>query len=85
MGLINHCVPDAELDTRVDEFAQRLCDGAIRAISWTKMAVNAPLRALASQSLEASLALEGLSNRTADHQEAVNAFNEKRDPQFRGS
>ncbi len=85
MGLVNHCVPHDELDARVEEFAQRLLGGAIRAIAWTKMAINAPLRALASQNLEASIALEGLSNFTADHQEAVKAFNEKRKPVFTGA
>jgi enoyl-CoA hydratase len=85
MGLINHCVPLDELDARVDAFANKLADGPIRAISWTKMAVNAPLRALASQNLDTSLALEGLSSRTNDHQEAVRAFNEKRPPKFSGT
>ena len=84
MGLINHCVPHDDLDRVVDAFAEKLLGGAIRAISWTKMAVNAPLRALVSQNLETSIALEGHSNRTADHQEAVNAFNEKREPRFTG-
>ena len=84
MGLINHCVPLDELDARVEAFAQRLVHGAIRAISWTKMAVNAPLRALASENLDTSLSLEGLSARTVDHQEAVRAFNEKREPKFVG-
>ena len=85
IGLINHCVPHDELDGRVDAFAQQLLGGAIRAISWTKMAINAPLRALVSQNIETSIALEGLSNRTADHQEAVSAFNEKRKPSFTGT
>ena len=48
------------------------------------MAVNAPLWALVSQNLETSIAVEGHSNRTADHQEAVIAFNEKREPRFTG-
>ncbi len=84
MGLINHCVPHDELDARVDEFANRLANGAIRAISLTKMAVNAPLRALVSENLDTSLSMEGLSARTEDHQEAVRAFNEKREPKFVG-
>ena len=45
MGLINHCVPHDELDRRVEAFAGQLLGGAMRAICWTKMAVNAPLRA----------------------------------------
>ncbi len=68
----------------MDAFAEKLLGGAIRAISWTKMAANAPLWAMVSQHLETFIALEGHSNRTADHQEAVIAFNEKREPRFTG-
>jgi enoyl-CoA hydratase len=34
--------------------------------------------------IDASLAYEALSNLTEDHQEAVNAFREKRKPVFKG-
>lgn len=82
IGLINHCVPHDELDGRVEAFAERLAKGPIRAIQWTKMAVNAPLRQIVAANLELSLALEGLSNQSAEHQEGVSAFNEKRAPRF---
>jgi len=85
IGLINHAVPADELDAAVDAFAKRLLGGARRAIQWTKMAVNVNLRQQVTTSLECSLALEGLSNFSADHQEGVNAFNEKREPKFTGT
>jgi enoyl-CoA hydratase len=34
--------------------------------------------------MDASLAYEALSNRTADHAEAITAFTEKRRPKFTG-
>ena len=84
MGLINRCVPADDLDNIVDEFAKNLADGAIRAIQWTKQAVNAPLKQLVATNLDYSLSLEAKSNITADHQEGINALREKRRPVFRG-
>jgi len=57
---------------------------ASRAIQWTKLSVNIGLKALATSILDASIAYEALSNHTKDHQEAVNAFREKRPPRFTG-
>ncbi len=84
VGLINHVVPAAELDRVVDEFAQELLGGAMRAIQWTKLAVNIGLKQQAQAVLDASVAYEALSNATADHQEAVRAMREKRSPRFTG-
>ncbi len=84
MGLINHAVPLDELDARVDAFVEKLQKGAKKAIRWSKMSVNISLKQLAHSIMDASLSLEALSNKTADHQEAVNAFREKRDPVFTG-
>lgn len=82
MGLINHAVPADQLDERVSAFADRLANGATKAIRWTKMSVNIGLRDLATSIMDASLAYEALSNITPDHQEAVRAFAEKRQPVF---
>ncbi|WDS36942.1 enoyl-CoA hydratase-related protein [Pseudoxanthomonas sp.] len=84
IGLINHAVPAAELDARVAEFADRLAAGAGRAIRWTKMAINIRLKQVAQSVMDASVAYELMSSRTADHQEAVNAFRERRKPVFTG-
>ena len=85
MGLINHAVPAADLDTKVLQVANRLAMGATLAIRWTKRSVNIQLRDVVNRVFDASVAYEGLSQRTADHREAVNAFNEKRRPKFTGS
>lgn len=84
IGLINHAVPSSELDGRVDEFVNRLVSGAAKSIRWTKASVNIGLKHMVQTVLDTSLAYEEMSSRTADHQEAVNAFREKRRPQFRG-
>lgn len=84
IGLINHAVAPSELDDRVAQFADRLAAGATKAIRWSKMSVNIGLKQLAHSIMDASLAYEAMSNVTADHQEAVNAFREKRAPRFTG-
>jgi len=84
IGLINHAVPPADLDGRVDQFVDRLAAGAIKAIRWSKMSANIGLKQLAHSIMDASLAYEAMSNLTRDHQEAVSAFREKRSPVFSG-
>ena len=84
MGLINHAVPASELDAATDRMATRLANGAAQAIRWTKVSVNVGLKQLAHSIMDTSLAYESLSNRSKDHQEAVNAFREKRRPSFTG-
>jgi enoyl-CoA hydratase len=84
IGLINHVVPDADLDARVDAFAKKLATGAPQAIKYTKVAVNLGLKALAHTILDASIAYEMNTFQTNDHREAVASFLEKRKPNFTG-
>ncbi len=84
LGLVNHVVPHDELMDKAMSFAQRLANGPAYAIRSTKISVNKMVKSMANLILDASLAFEGHSFRTSDHQEAVRAFIEKRDPQFTG-
>lgn len=85
LGLINYCVPEAELDDFVDGYARRLASGAPLAISYAKMSVNLMLKQLTAGAFETSLAYDQLTLFTDDHKEGARAFLEKRDPEFRGS
>jgi enoyl-CoA hydratase len=85
MGLINHAVDAAELDARVDAFADRLAAGARNAIRYTKTSVNIGLRQLAHSMLDASLAYESMTNLSKDHVEAIQALKEKRAPRYTGT
>jgi enoyl-CoA hydratase len=84
IGLINDCVPEAELDARVAALAGKLLAGATQAIRFTKVAMNIHLKQIASAVMDASVAYETMTFFTKDHHEAVKAFQEKRKPQFTG-
>lgn len=85
MGLINYVVPSAQLDAQVATLAQRLVQGPRQAIRYTKLAMNRKLRAYAQEQMDMLMAYESLSNRSADHAEAVTAIREKRKPKFTGA
>lgn len=85
MGLINHCVPDAELDATVDRMAQRLADGAPLAIAFAKLSVNVMLKQLMAGAFETSMAYDMLTLKSNDVREGSTAFVEKRAPKFTGT
>lgn len=82
IGLVNHCLPAEELDAAVDAFCDRLLAGATDAIRWTKVLMNLELKRVATAVMDAGIAYEALSVRTADHREGVQALKEKRKPRF---
>ena len=84
IGLVNKVVPADQLMPTAMAFANRLANGPTRAIRYTKASVNKILRETANLVLDTSLAYEKLTFGTEDHKEAVNAFIEKRQPQFKG-
>ncbi len=82
IGLVNHCVANAELDATVDAFADTLAAGAMHAIRGTKATINLELKRLAELMLASGLKREAETIRTADHAEAVAAFAQKGTPRF---
>jgi len=84
MGLINHAVPAAELDARVNAYADKVAAMPPRAVQWTKASINIGLKQLAHSMMDASMAYEALSNHTRDHREAMDALAEKRKPSYSG-
>jgi len=84
IGLINHCLPADELDGAVDAFCAKLLAGAPNAIRWTKILTNMELKRIAGAVMEAGIAYESLSVRTADHREGIAALKEKRTAKFTG-
>ncbi|MCZ6789663.1 MAG: enoyl-CoA hydratase-related protein [Chloroflexi bacterium] len=84
IGLFNHVVPVEEVQSAAFALAERLANGPTVAIRWTKMALNQRLIDEVNRVLPLSIALEALSFTTKDYAEAINAFTEKRPPQFKG-
>jgi len=84
MGLINHCVPLEVLDAKVSEVAAKILANPRWAVRWSKTVANIPLRELAAKLSDAAVAYEILSNMTADRAEAVDAFIERRPPNYSG-
>lgn len=82
MGLINHVVPEAELDAKVAQLAQKLGRGAQQAIRFTKTALNSGLREAAQKQLDMLAGYQALTVGTTDHREAVAAMREGRRPKF---
>lgn len=80
IGLINHCVPAAELDGAVEAFCQRLLKGSTNAIRWTKVLINLELKRVATAVMDAGIAYEALTVRSPEHRAGVQALIEKRKP-----
>lgn len=74
IGLINRCVPAADLDGAVGAFADRMVNGATKAIRWTKVTTNIALRQLAASMMDVGLAYEALTNVSKDHRDLVDNF-----------
>ncbi len=83
IGLINHCLPPEELDGAVEAFCERLLQGSRNAIRLTKVLLNLELKRIATAVMDAGIAYESVTVRSADHREGVRALQEKRKPVFR--
>ncbi|MDF8334584.1 enoyl-CoA hydratase/isomerase family protein [Novosphingobium cyanobacteriorum] len=84
MGLIAKVTTEEDLDAEVSRIVDKLNNGALQAISYTKHVLNIGIRQLFASSVDAGFALETVSSRLPDHREATTAFVEKRKPKFRG-
>jgi enoyl-CoA hydratase len=83
IGLINYAVPANELDAKVAEFVEYFSTGPTQAIVATKRAINQFLQQYAATAVEAHLGIEARTILSDEHDEAVNAALEKRNPVYR--
>lgn len=85
LGIVNHLAPDDELMDEARVFGRKFAKMASTAVGLTKRAIyRADVHNLA-ESLEYEAQLQTATFKTGDFREGVQAFIEKRAPQFTGS
>jgi 2-ketocyclohexanecarboxyl-CoA hydrolase len=81
MGLVNKVVPADQLDAAVNDWTDKLAERSPTALAFLKRSFNADSDAIRGVSNMALHAVK-LFYATAESKEGVNAFNEKRKPDF---
>ncbi|GHO67186.1 enoyl-CoA hydratase [Ktedonobacter sp. SOSP1-52] len=84
LGLVNKCVPAAELEQATLQVAQRLAHGPTCAYGLIKQLMYQGLDSDLASSLKLEGELQGRAITTEDHREAIHAFFEKRAPKYQG-
>lgn len=84
IGLITHVRPHDEVLSEARAIARELAELPPYAVAWTKLSVNKSIKEHLNQGIDASMALEMLTMLSNDHAAAVQAFVEKRKPEFKG-
>jgi len=84
LGLVNRVVPADELDKVAGEWAARLAAGPTRSIGLTKALLNRSLDGDRATAFREEALAQELNMQTRDANEGVDAFKERRDPDFQG-
>jgi len=83
-GLVNRVVPPEVLEKTARAWAERLATGPTRALALTKQLVNASLDTDRTAAFTAEAAAQEINMTTADANEGVASFVERRSPEYRG-
>ena len=84
LGLVNRIVPHDDLTAETTEWAERLASGPTRSFALTKWLVNQSLDVdRATMMQNEALAVE-LNTYTADSEEGIASFRERREPRWKG-
>jgi 2-(1,2-epoxy-1,2-dihydrophenyl)acetyl-CoA isomerase len=83
-GLVNRVVPADRLDAFVADWAARLALGPPLALSMTKTMLNNSFNISMDQAIEEESRSQAVNFGSEDTMEAIAAFTQKREPQFKG-
>lgn len=84
MGLVSQVLPAEALMPAARELAARVVANPAKGLRLAKRLLREGQQQRLADLLELSAAFQALAHETADHAEAVDAFIEKRSPQFKG-
>jgi 2-(1,2-epoxy-1,2-dihydrophenyl)acetyl-CoA isomerase len=83
LGIVNHVYPLANFKQKVNEFAAKLAAGPSKSYGFMKKIADQSLVASLDEILEQERITQATVITTEDHLEGVQAFKEKRQPNFR--
>ena len=84
LGMVSKVAPHAELMDATLELATRIAQGPTYSMAMIKRLVHKSLHTDLAESLRLAGPAQNIARRTADHQEGVRAFVEKRQPRYVG-
>lgn len=84
LGLVNRVVPAEALEAAARDWAERLAQGPTRALALAKQLVNASLDGDRAAALAAEATAQEINMGTADANEGVASFVERRTPKYTG-
>src|SRR5699024_846883 len=83
LGIVNHVYPLNEFEEKVKELATKLAHGPTKAYGFIKKLTNQSLTSSLDEVLEQERITQATLVTTEDHTEGVQAFKEKRKPNFK--